>query len=104
MSQRRKLRDPHGSMPTTDQWLPTTEAARALGVSPRTLKRYGNPTTGFLEPGVHWFSGPYANSPAIWDVPTCRMVLHRRGLAALAEVRPGDRLPLPVVLTAGVAQ
>ena len=50
------------------EWIPTTAAARALGVSPRTLKRYGHQESGFLIPGVHWAAGPFANSPSTWDV------------------------------------
>lgn len=74
-------------------WLPSPEAARALGISNRTLKRYGNPETGFLIPGVHWVAGPYANSPCLWDVEACRAVLHHRGMQARQEARPELRLP-----------
>jgi hypothetical protein len=77
-----------------DQWLPTPLAARALGISPRTLKRYSNSGDGFLVPGVHWVAGPYANSPIRWDVEACREVLHHRGMKAIAEANPGLRLPV----------
>jgi hypothetical protein len=75
-----------------DPWQPTPIAARALGVSPRTLKRYGHPDTGFLMPGVHWIAGPFANSTTRWDVEACRDVLHHRGMQAIREVNPGQRL------------
>jgi hypothetical protein len=77
---------------TAESWLPTPAAARALGVSTRTLKRYAHPNSGFLLPGVHWAAGPYANSTTRWDVEACRTLLHRRGLAARLEVRPELRL------------
>lgn len=79
---------------TTESWLPTPLAARALGISPRTLKRYSNPGDGFLVPGVHWVAGPYANSPIRFDVAACRAVLHHRGMQAIAAVNPGLRLPV----------
>jgi hypothetical protein len=79
---------------TTDQWFPSTEAAEALGVSVRTLKRYGNPHTGFLLPEVHWIAGAYANSPTRWDVAACRAVLHHRGIKARQEMRIEQRLPV----------
>ncbi|MCT0201692.1 MAG: hypothetical protein N3Z28_04080 [Synechococcaceae cyanobacterium MAG-AL2] len=98
----RPLRDRGGIAPgvSMDQWLPTPLAARALGVSTRTLKRYGHPEVGFLVPGVHWVAGPFANSTLRWDVETCRQVLHHRGMRVIGDVRPGDRLP--VVLSAGI--
>jgi hypothetical protein len=77
-----------------DPLQPTPFAARALGVSARTLKRYGHPDSGFLIPGVHWTAGPFANSPIRWDVETCRAVLHHRGMQAIAELNPGQRLPV----------
>jgi len=79
---------------TTDQWFPSTEAAEALGVSVRTLNRYGHPHTGFLLPEVHWIAGAYANSPTRWDVPACRAVLHHRGIKARQEMRIEQRLPV----------
>ena len=81
-------------MSTQREWLPSPLAARALGISLRTLKRYGNPDTGFLIPGVHWAAGPYANSPTCWDVEACRAVLHHRGIQARQEMRPELRLPV----------
>jgi hypothetical protein len=87
-----RAREDGGPLPLGDRWLPTPLAARALGVSPRSLKRYGHPLGGFLVPGVHWTCGPYSNSTARWDVPACREVLHRRGMAAIAAVNPGQWL------------
>jgi len=76
-----------------DDWLPSPEAARALGVSLRTLKRYGA-ADGFLVPGQHWISGAFANSPTRWDVPACREVIHRRGIKVKAAMQLGRRLPV----------
>jgi hypothetical protein len=77
-----------------DQWLPSMEAAEALGVSVRTLKRYGHLESGFLLPEVHWIAGAYANSPTRWDVAACRAVLHHRGIKARQEMRIEQRLPV----------
>jgi hypothetical protein len=79
---------------SADQWMPTALAARALGVSARTLKRYG---ADFLEPGRHWCRGAYSNSPTRWDVEACRTEIHRRGMRTIREARPADRLQAAVI-------
>lgn len=77
-------------MTTTDEWLPTPAAARILGVSPRTLKRWAN-EEDFFEPLKHWARGPFSNSSITWNVSACREVLHYRGIKADPE-RIADRL------------
>jgi hypothetical protein len=63
---------------TIQQWLPTGQAAAALGISTRTLKRYAD-LHGFLIEGKHWRFGPLCNSPRQWNISACAEVLHRRG-------------------------
>ena len=73
-------------------WVPTPAAALMLGVSAKTLRRYSNSETGFLEPGKHWRRGVYPTSPNTYDVEACREVMHRRGMKAYAEAPlPGTR-------------
>ncbi len=61
-------------------WLPTSKAAKALGINPQTLKRYyGHPETGFLRKGQHWKPGPYPNSSKGWCIEECRKELTERG-------------------------
>ncbi|KAF0655016.1 hypothetical protein L107_00815 [Cyanobium sp. Copco_Reservoir_LC18] len=58
-------------------WLPTSQAARALGISPHTLKRYAD-RDGFLIEGTHCRRGPYPNSPRVWEVNGCRQAMSWR--------------------------
>lgn len=64
----------------TDKWLPTTQAARALGCSPQHLKRQRDVYGGFLESGVHYTLGISATASITWDVQAVRKAFHRRGL------------------------
>jgi hypothetical protein len=64
-----------------EEWLPTPLAARLLGISQRTLKRWAN-EEGFLEPMKHWVRGPFLNSTITWNVQACRETLHYRGIKA----------------------
>lgn len=50
--------------------LPTPRAVEVLGRSKLTLLRYAR--DGHLTPGVHFFRGPYQNSPITWDVERCQ--------------------------------
>jgi len=70
-------------------WLPTGQAARHLGVSTETLKRYAK-RDEFLIEGTHYRCGPHANSPYVWNVPACHQELLRRrpALAAAAAHTP----------------
>lgn len=65
-------------------WLPTTAAAAALGISPITLKRKRDVSGGFLEAGRHYSLGPEYNSPIKWRVEACREALHYRGMLTRA--------------------
>ena len=59
----------HQTLPTPE-WLPTSQAARALGVSNYTLKRYAR-RDKLLQEGRHYRRGPYANSTFVWHVERC---------------------------------
>ena len=50
--------------------LPTPRAVEVLGRSKLTLLRYAR--DGHLTPGVHFFRGPYQNSPITLDVERCQ--------------------------------
>lgn len=52
------------------EWLPTSQAALALGVSPCTLKRYAN-RDGILKEGTHYRRGPHVNTAMLWHVARC---------------------------------
>lgn len=63
----------------------TTRAAQMLGRSRASLIRYSK--AGFLAPDVHYFRGPFLNSPITWDVERCE-----RRLAELSRMQaPGSR-------------
>ena len=57
-------------MPNTDGVLRTPEAVQALGRSKSQLLRLID--AGHLTPGVHFFRGPFRNSPITWDVAACQ--------------------------------
>ena len=61
-----------------DCWLPTGQAARALGCSPDTLKRYIK-RDGFLQEGEHLRRGPHRQSPIVWNVPACQKAIEQQG-------------------------
>jgi len=70
-----------------DQWLPTGLAARALGCSIDTLKRYAK-RDEFLVDGKHWRRGAHLNSPWVWNVTACQEAIRWQG-------RLGQRMPGP---------
>ncbi|CAK6688216.1 hypothetical protein [Synechococcus sp. CBW1107] len=59
-------------------WLPSGQAALALGISVRTLKRYAD-LHNFLVEGKHWRFGPMSNSPRQWNISACEEALAYRG-------------------------
>jgi len=68
------------SMTTHSEWLPTPEAARALGISPDTLKRRRDHVGGYLSQGRHWrLKTESANSAILWRVDLIRAELDKRG-------------------------
>ena len=78
------------SQPTKqiELWLPTGLAARALGCSVDTLKRYAK-RDEFLVDGKHWRRGPHPNSPWVWNVPACQEAIRWQGR------RLGERILRP---------
>ncbi len=61
-----------------DCWLPTGQAARTLGYSPDTLKRYVK-RDGFLLEGERLRRGPHRQSPIVWNVPACQKAIEQQG-------------------------
>ncbi len=58
--------------------LTTGKAARTLGISQDTLRRYRDIVGGFLKVDEHWFSGAYENSPIRWDIEKCHEIISNR--------------------------
>jgi hypothetical protein len=67
--------------PTTDMWLPTRDAALALGRSTTYLKRLRETHGGWLESGRHYAVAPSSNASITWNVPLIRDALNKRGMA-----------------------
>lgn len=67
--------------------LPTPRAVEMLGRSKLTLLRYAE--RGHLTAGVHFFRGPYANSPITWDVERCQQRFAE--LARMPALKPRPR-------------
>ena len=70
---------------TTDLWLPTRDAALALGRSTSYLKRLRDTHGGWLESGVHYAIAPSSNASITWNVPLIRDALNKRGMALRNE-------------------
>ena len=70
---------------TTDVWLPTRDAALALGRSTSYLKRLRDTHGGWLESGVHYAIAPSSNASITWNVPLIRDALNKRGMALRSE-------------------
>jgi len=70
---------------TTDLWLPTRDAALALGRSTTYLKRLRDTHGGWLESGVHYAIAPSCNASITWNVPLIRDALNKRGMALFKE-------------------
>ena len=62
-----------------ETWLPTSKAAKALVISPYTLRRRGWPGTGFLREGVHCKRGMKASHPHGWNMELCTAELESQG-------------------------
>lgn len=66
-------------MQSNHNLLKTPLATEALGRSKKSLMRMVD--VGCLEAGVHFFRGPFPNSPITWDVDACK-----EKFAALAKL------------------
>ncbi|TCD56745.1 hypothetical protein CWE17_08755 [Synechococcus sp. BS56D] len=62
----------------TEHWLPTTQAAQALGRSASFLKRLRDTHGGFLEAGRHYAMAPSSNAAITWNVSLIREALNKR--------------------------
>ena len=80
--------------PVQELWAPTGDAARLLGVSAPTLKRWANPTSHShcLQEGLHFRRGRLQNSPLRWRVDLIEQVITER----TSPTRPTSQ---PVVIT-----
>jgi hypothetical protein len=65
---------------TTELWLPTRDAATALGRSTTYLKRLRDTHGGWLEAGTHYAVAPSSNASITWNVPLIRNDLNKRGM------------------------
>lgn len=63
-----------------DQWMPTRDAAIALGRSTSYLKRLRDSHGGWLEAGTHYCLAPSSNASISWNVPLIRTELNKRGM------------------------
>jgi len=77
---------------STDVWLKTPQAARALGCSEGHLKRCRVTHGGFLKPGVHYALGASKTAPITWNVAEVRKAFHFRGLKVRAGEQALDQL------------
>jgi hypothetical protein len=75
----------------TSEWLPTTKAARQLGISSCTLKRYFR-RDGLLQEGIHLKRGTCSNQSLQWHVRRCREALRN---ARINPARTAERAPYP---------
>jgi hypothetical protein len=73
---------------STDVWLKTPHAAKALGCSEGWLKRCRISHGGFLYPELHYALGATKTAPITWNVAEVRKAIHFRGL----KVRAGEKL------------
>ena len=78
-----------------NEWMPTGQATRALGVSADTLKRYADRHC-FLVEGKHWRLGPHTNSPRLWNVSACIEALSYRGRLRRQELTDSKSVENPV--------
>ena len=76
------------SYASTDVWLKTPHAAKALGCSEGWLKRCRVSHGGFLRPELHYALGATKTAPITWNVAEVRKAIHFRGL----KVRAGEKL------------
>ena len=72
---------------SSDVWLKTPQAARALGCSEGHLKRCRVTHGGFLKHGVHYALGASKTAPITWNVAEVRKTFHFRGV----KVRAGEQ-------------
>ena len=67
------------TIPENETWLSTREAARALGISEWSLRRYANADTGFLLEGKHFKKGRYRTSKTAWHMEQVKEAMENQG-------------------------
>ena len=75
-------------------WLSTGRAARALGCSIDTLKRYAK-RDEFLIEGQHFRRGPHPNSPMVWNIHACEEAIRWRGRNGKKKPQIDPPIPAP---------
>ena len=69
-------------MSTSQQWLPTPQAAVAIGCSQNHLKRCRDSHGGFLVGGEDYMLGSSRSAAILWNVDAVRKAFHHRGMMA----------------------
>ena len=74
--------------------LKTADAARYLGVSVQSLRRYRDVEDGFLVENEDWFSGAFENSPIRWNVESCKEAFskRRKGFSTLKRFQEAKKI------------
>ena len=73
------------TVPKGETWLSTRQAARVLGISEWSLRRYANAESGFLLEGKHFKKGPYRTSKTAWHREEVKEAMEQR--KQLREIR-----------------
>ena len=68
-------------------FVPTAVAAKIIGISPYTLKKYGRPETGFLREGKHWERGMSRTASKGCYVEECRSAMAEQGFIFFNRVK-----------------
>ena len=74
------------TVPENETWLLTREAARALGISKWSLRRYANAETGFLLEGKHFKKGRYRTSKTAWHMELVKEAMEHQGYLFFSEI------------------
>ena len=67
-------------LPDGETWLTTRQAARLLGISEWSLRRYADVEKGFLIEGEHFKKGPYRTSKTAWHMEKIKEAMEKRGI------------------------
>ena len=73
------------TVPKNETWLDTRQAARALGISEWSLRRYANAESGFLLEGKHFKKGPYKTSKTAWHMEKIQSAMQEQGFVFFSE-------------------
>lgn len=74
------------TVPENETWLLTREAARALGISKWSLRRYANAETGFLLEGKNFKKGRYRTSKTAWHMEQVKEAMEQQGYLFFSEI------------------